>query len=226
MLIAWSPKSPRSYYGLLLLQMISIIIGVLISIRRNQLSIDDAEFAVILTRSPLCAYCMFLVLPRLFMKTVAHRAKSAVHNLKLLPTAPTVAWNGLMTDLGSQAIFDGLCGVLTLLSCLVLDVSVQLNPITKSYSPIPCGTGDCWQSQTSPDIGTVHRWVALIGTSLIIYECVLVRHKKLRWELMGKFAGESPRVCLNNKGTHVDIQHVIHQPRNRFIGRGGCKSIF
>jgi hypothetical protein len=169
---------------------------------------------------------MFLVLPRLFMKTVAHRAKSAVHNLKLLPTAPTVAWNGLMTDLGSRAIFDGLCGVLTLLSCLVLDVSVQLNPITKSYSPIPCGTGDCWQSQTSPDIGTVHRWVALIGTSLIIYECVLVRHKKLRWELMGKFAGELPRVCLNNKGTRVDIQHAIHQPRNRFIGRGGCKSIF
>ncbi|KAJ7915791.1 hypothetical protein B0H13DRAFT_388995 [Mycena leptocephala] len=153
MLIAWSTKSPRSYYGLLLLQMIFIMIGVLISIRRNQLSIDDAEFAVLLTRSPICAYCMFLVLPRLFIKTVANRAKSAVLNLKFLSTAPAIAWNGFMTDLCCREIFDGLCGVLILFLCLALDISVQLNGITKIYSPIPCGTGVCWQSQSYSDIG-------------------------------------------------------------------------
>ncbi|KAJ7037350.1 hypothetical protein C8F04DRAFT_409476 [Mycena alexandri] len=53
MFVAWSAESPRSAYKLLLGQFFVMFIALLVSIKQNQLSIDDAQFAVILTRSPL-----------------------------------------------------------------------------------------------------------------------------------------------------------------------------
>ncbi|KAJ7794420.1 hypothetical protein B0H14DRAFT_2923104 [Mycena olivaceomarginata] len=194
MLIAWSTKSPRSYYQLLFAQIFFILIGVLISIRRNQISIDDAEFAVILTRSPICTYCVLFVLPRLFIKTLGGRLKNAVHNLKQLPTDPAVAWRELIIVLNYQAIGDGLCGGLILVLCLALDISVQLNGITRVYSSVQCGPGECWEAQGGRDAGTVRRWAALGVASLLIYESVLVRHQKLRWKLMHTLAARHPSI--------------------------------
>ncbi|KAF7335597.1 hypothetical protein MVEN_02214100 [Mycena venus] len=193
-LIGWSTKSPRTYYGLLFLQIIFVLIGVLVSIRRNQIGIDDAEFAVILTRSPVCTYCVLLVLPRLFVKSLAPKANSAVCNLKRLSTDPAVAWKGLIADLNCQAVFDGLCGIFTLVLCLALNISVQLNGFTKVYSSIECGTGECWRTAVRSDIGSVYRWVGLVGISFVIYECVLARHKRLRWKLMGTLAARHPSI--------------------------------
>ncbi|KAJ7695544.1 hypothetical protein B0H14DRAFT_3042138 [Mycena olivaceomarginata] len=145
MLIAWSTKSPRSYYQLLFAQIFFILIGVLISIRRNQI--------IILTRSPICTYCVLFVLPRLFIKTLG--------------------------VLDCQAIADGLCGGLILVLCLALDISVQLNGITRVYSSVQCGPGECWQAQGGRDAGTVRRWAAL-GVCLATHIRVrTVRHQKL-----------------------------------------------
>ncbi|KAJ6538276.1 hypothetical protein DFH09DRAFT_1399716 [Mycena vulgaris] len=99
-LITWSNKNPRRYYMMLFLQIAFILIGVFASIGRDQLSIGDAQFAVILTYSPTCAYYVLLVLPRLFRKTLPARARSALNNPKRLPMEPALArLNQLMTEL-------------------------------------------------------------------------------------------------------------------------------
>ncbi|KAJ7133246.1 hypothetical protein C8R44DRAFT_730427 [Mycena epipterygia] len=90
-LIAWSDKSPRSYYTMLYFQIVFVLIGVFASIGRGQFNIDDVQFAVMLTNSPICAYCVLLVLPRLFMKMLPGQARGALNNLKLLPTDPAPA---------------------------------------------------------------------------------------------------------------------------------------
>lgn len=190
MLIAWSSKNPRSYYGLLFLQLIFVIVGALACIRPGQLSINDAEFAIILTRSPICAYCVCLVLPRLFIKTLPRRLGSAVQNLKLLWTNPAAAWNELKTDLCDQPTWDGLCAVFILVLSLALNISVQLNGVTNMYPAVQCGVWDCLGSDPAADTTINYRWFALGSISIVVYECVLVRRKRLRWELMGKLAGE------------------------------------
>ncbi|KAJ6467743.1 hypothetical protein C8R45DRAFT_1171145 [Mycena sanguinolenta] len=187
-LIATSTRSPRSYYALLFLQIFFILLGVLISIRRNQISISDAEFAVLLTRSPICTYCVLFVLPRLFINTLAPKVHNAVCTIRRLPGSR--AWSEFKACLSSRAVFDGCCGALILFLCLVLDISVRFNPISKIYSPVPCAAGECWSTQVQLDIGTVYRWAALVIASLIIYECILIRHKELRWKLMRTLSGE------------------------------------
>jgi hypothetical protein len=144
---------------------------------------------------------VLFVLPRLFIKTLGGRLKNAVHNLKQLPTDPAVAWRELIIVLNCQAIADGLCGGLILVLCLALDISVQLNGITRVYSSVQCGRGECWQAQGGRDAGTVRRWAALGVASLLVYESVLVRHQKLRWKLMHTLAGEAP----------VQFPEIIHQ---------------
>ncbi|KAJ7743832.1 hypothetical protein B0H16DRAFT_998603 [Mycena metata] len=187
--VAWSADSPRSAYKLLLGQIFVMFIAMLVAVKRNQLSIDDAHFAVILTRSPLCIYCMLLVLPRLFVTALAGKASNTVRNLGLLWTQPALAWTGLQTDLYSRAVFDGCFGALVLTLCLVLNVSVRLNGHLKFYSAVQCGVEDCWGPHVDPDPSIVYRWSALFIISFPTYECVLARHQKLRWKLMGILAG-------------------------------------
>ncbi|KAF8168843.1 hypothetical protein K438DRAFT_244959 [Mycena galopus ATCC 62051] len=187
-LIAWSTKSPRSYYGLLFSQIISILISVFISIGRNQISISDAEFAVLLTRSPICAYCVLLVLPRLFIKTLPGRIESATQHFK------RGAWKELLADLNCRVVADGLCGLLVLGLCLALDISVRFNGITHLYSPVRCGDAQCWRSQSVHSDRSVHRCVALGIASLAMYECVLARHQRLRWNLMRTLAARYPSI--------------------------------
>ncbi|KAJ7278702.1 hypothetical protein C8J57DRAFT_147696, partial [Mycena rebaudengoi] len=190
-LIAWSNKDPRYYYGILFLQMVFILIAVLISVRRDELSIGDAEFAVTLTRSPLSAYCVLLVLPRLLMKTLSGRATSVLLNLKLLPTDPETAWSQLTTELHSQPVTDGLYAVLIIFLCLTLNISVQLNDFTHFYSSEDSVQLDLHRA-TGSDI--VHKWLVLGGISLVMYECILARHQKLRWELMRTLAARHPSI--------------------------------
>ncbi|KAF7378338.1 hypothetical protein MSAN_00259800 [Mycena sanguinolenta] len=189
-LIATSPRSPRFYYAWLFLQIFFILLGVLISIHRDQISISDAEFAVLLTRSPICTYCVLFVIPRLFVNTLAPKLHNAVRNIRRLPRS--MGWNELKRDLGSRAVFDGFFGALILLLCLTLDISVRFNAITKFYSPVACATGECWTTQFQLDIGTVHRWAALGLASVVIYECILTRHKELRWKLMRTLSSRYP----------------------------------
>ncbi|KAJ7744341.1 hypothetical protein B0H16DRAFT_1727280 [Mycena metata] len=131
--VAWSAESPRSAYKLLLGQIFIMFIAMLVAVKRNQLSIDDAHFAVILTRPPLCIYCVLLVLPRLLVTTLAGKANRTVRNLGLLWTQPALACTGLWKDLYCRAVFDGCFGVVLLALCLVLNISVQLNTHTKFY---------------------------------------------------------------------------------------------
>ncbi|KAF8168849.1 hypothetical protein K438DRAFT_1856242 [Mycena galopus ATCC 62051] len=185
-LIAWSPKSPRSYYGLLFSQIFSILISVFISIGRNQISISDAEFAVLLTRSPICAYCVLMVLPRFFIKAFPNRIQNATQHLK------RGAWKELLADLNCRVVTDGLCGFLALILCLALDISVRFNGTTHLYSPVQCGDAQCWRSHHSDR--SVHRCVALGIASLAMYECVLARHKRLRWNIMRTLAARYPSI--------------------------------
>ncbi|KAF8175678.1 hypothetical protein K438DRAFT_86862 [Mycena galopus ATCC 62051] len=186
-LIAWSTKSPRSYYALLFSQIMSILLSVFISIGRNQISISDAEFAVLLTRSPICAYCVLLVLPRLFIDTLPNRIQNAVQHLK------QGAWKELLAELNCRVVTDGLCGFLALILCLALDISVRFNGTTHLYSPVQCGDAQ-WRSQSVHSDRSVHRCVALGIVSLAMYECVLARHHRLRWNLMRTLAGRYPSI--------------------------------
>ncbi|KAJ7642611.1 hypothetical protein DFH06DRAFT_1213997 [Mycena polygramma] len=197
MLIAWSDKkNPRSYYAMLFLQIVFILIGVLACIRRDQLSIDDAEFAVTLTRSPICAYCVCLVLPRLFVQALRQKARSAFKNLQILfsfSADRSAAWNALIGDLKCRPVFDGFCAILVLLLALALNLSVQFNHIIKLYTVSQCSSTDCL-SEGAPGMDTTHivRWLGVGGISLVVYELVLTRHQRLRWELMGRLAARKP----------------------------------
>ncbi|KAJ7133223.1 hypothetical protein C8R44DRAFT_977475 [Mycena epipterygia] len=180
---------------MLYLQIVFVLIGVFISIGRDQLNISDVQFAVMLTNSPTCAYCVLLVLPRLFVKTLPGRARGALHNLKLLPTDPAPAWNGLMTELNCQSVADGFCAALIVLLCLGLNISVQSNGLTQLYSTEDSGGGPQIPSTTTAAV--LHRCLLLGGISVPVYECVLARHKELRRRLLSRLAGRDPP--LKNK---------------------------
>ncbi|KAF8168846.1 hypothetical protein K438DRAFT_1856235 [Mycena galopus ATCC 62051] len=175
-------------YFVRLCSIFSILISIFISIGRNQISISDAEFAVLLTRSPICAYCVLLVLPRLFIKKLPGRIESATQHLT------RGAWKELLAELNCRALADGLCGFLALILCLALDLSVQFNGTTHLYSPVRCGDAQCWRSQSVHSDRSVHRCVALGIASLAMYECVLARHQRLRWNLMRTLAARYPSI--------------------------------
>ena len=173
---------------MLFLQIVFVLIGVFASIGRGQLNISDAQFAVILTHSPTCAYCVLLVLPRLFMKMLPRRARGALDNLKLPPTDFAPAWNRLMTELNCKSVADGLLAAVILLLSLGLNISVQSNGLTQLYwtesssaSQIPSTTGT----------GIFHRCLLLGGISVPIYECALARHKELRRRPLRRLACEA-----------------------------------
>ncbi|KAJ7609873.1 hypothetical protein FB45DRAFT_943140 [Roridomyces roridus] len=190
-LIAWSSKSPRDYYRQLYFQLIPILIALFVSTRRGTLSIDDVEFAVLLTRSPICTYCALLVLPRLFVKSLPPSATRVCRNSKLLLTDIERGWKELKGDL--TVVLDACCGALILVLCLALNISVELNGITELYAPVPCGSGVCWRSPARAlQIGAVYGWASLSVISILIYESVLVRHKKLRWKVMDALAARHP----------------------------------
>ncbi|KAJ7277973.1 hypothetical protein C8J57DRAFT_1465773 [Mycena rebaudengoi] len=81
---------------------------------------------------------------------------------------------------------DALLGALILVLCLALDISVQLNPRAKFYSPIQCGTAEqCWRS------GSQNQHDASM-------------HQRLRWKVIGNLAG-----CENIISAIPNIQEVI-----------------
>ncbi|KAJ6580038.1 hypothetical protein DFH09DRAFT_324615 [Mycena vulgaris] len=190
-LITWSNKNPRRYYAMLFLQIVFILIGVFASIGRDQLNVDDAQFAIILTHSPTCAYYVLLVLPRLFLKTLPARARSVLNNPKLLPTEAAPAWNQLLTELNCQPVTDGLCAALIVLICLALNVSVQSNGLTHLYQT---EDSEIFQIPSATAATVVYRWLLLGGISVPVYECVLARHAKLRWKLTRRLAARDAGV--------------------------------
>ncbi|KAJ7056088.1 hypothetical protein C8F01DRAFT_1373082 [Mycena amicta] len=186
MLIAWSNKSPRSYYRMLFLQILFILIGVFASIGRDQLNIDDVRFAVILTHSPTCAYCVLLVLPRLLIKTLPDRARALLNDLPA-DHALASSWNRWMSELNSTSVTDGFYGVLIAVLCLALNISVQSNGLTHLYSTEDSGG---FQIPTTTAAAVLHRCLLLGAISVPVYECVLVRHRELRRRLLRHLASE------------------------------------
>ncbi|KAK7018211.1 hypothetical protein R3P38DRAFT_2981776 [Favolaschia claudopus] len=191
-LIAGSNSNPRKHYSNLFAQSTFILVGVFISIHRNQIDISDAEFALHLTRSPTCIYLVLLVIPRLFMKSFLPFARHATQNIRFWSNG--TAWKELWIALTTPGVVDSFCGAFGVLSCLALNISVQLNSIGNFYSPVSCPANGCVEPVSYTFAQRITVWFSLVVISLVLYECVLERHKALRWKLMRDLAARKPSI--------------------------------
>ncbi|KAF9525178.1 hypothetical protein CPB83DRAFT_558952 [Crepidotus variabilis] len=199
MLIAYSTveKRRRSIYINLLSQQALIILSIWLSLRRNQLSVSDIQFAIIQTRSPVSVYALLLLIPRLFFEMSA-TTKASTGNDK----PPGSKSDTLLERYYSSRTFDWalitrqLWGGLYGFSCLginLLGTSDKLG-YALTYQSQPGQKLDLENPisirQSKGSLSSITAWFALGVCSLVVYECVISRHAEERREVMHELSGK------------------------------------
>ncbi|KAK7017757.1 hypothetical protein R3P38DRAFT_2985274 [Favolaschia claudopus] len=128
------------------------------------------------------------------MKSFLPFARHATQNIRFWSNR--TAWKELWIALAAPGVVDSFCGAFGVLSCLALNISVQLNGIANFYSPRPVScAANGWVEPVRYTVGQrIAVWFSLVVISLFLYECVLERHKALRWKLMRDLAARKPSI--------------------------------
>ena len=159
-LLAWSNKKRRSCHTILLSQILPILISTLLSIKRNQLTVDDAQFAIIQTRSPVMVYILF----DNFLSFLHHSTWK--QNLRL-------------------SLFDRAAAIFLIALCLVINFVIQFSNALYLAPEIPRGFLSEFPRKYQIYVG-----VALAGSSIGTYMAVLYRHREERRYALGSIAGK------------------------------------
>ena len=109
-MVTWSPEDVDVGIQSLLIQFYPILLSTLLSINRDQLSLYDAYFALLLSSSPLTTYLVFTSIADLFgiQTGLYKRIKSHRFIIRTFGASLLLIWTGLsMTAVMSTSAFKG-----------------------------------------------------------------------------------------------------------------------
>ncbi|KAG6825380.1 hypothetical protein H0H92_003918, partial [Tricholoma furcatifolium] len=181
-LLSYSSKIQQRCYLPLLSQLITVIFAIWLCNDRNQLRLSDLEFATLQTRSPVSIYVILLVIPRLFSQSVFKSLPDSVKPVSVFRRifkSETLNWT---------LICYRAWGLLYVIFCLGVNITRQLG--TTAY--ISFSEADDDESVALTKYGGRLNWAAWIPlaiSSILIYECVLLRHPEERREIMHQLSG-------------------------------------